>query len=175
MSDREGPSKSRRKRDAAALQALGEALAEFPARELAPLELPDRLLQALEELGHIRAHEARRRQCQFIGRLMREVDPAPLQAFIDERRRPSRMDARMFKLSEDWRDRMLDGGDAVLRDFLSAHPASDEREARQLADTLAAAREGRSGAARRLFRELRAVLEREQGGDRSPGAAALLE
>lgn len=175
MSEREGPSKTRRKREAEALQALGEALAGVPRKELAPLELPDRLLQALEELGRIRAHEARRRQCQYIGRLMRDVDPAPLQAFVDERRRPSRLDARIFKLSEDWRDRMLEGGEPVLQAFLSAHPGTGEQEAAQLAATLGAAREGRSGAARRLFRELRTVIERKQGEEGSPGAAALLE
>ena len=175
MSEREGPSKTRRKREAESLQALGEALAGFQRKELAPLELPDRLLHALEELGRIKSHEARRRQCQYIGRLMREVDPAPLQAFIEERSRPSRMDARMFKLSEDWRDRMLEGGAPVLQAFLSAHPGTGEQDAARLADTLAAAREGRSGAARRLFRELREILQREAGRDGSPGGAALLE
>lgn len=175
MSGAAGPSKSRRKREAETLQALGETLAAYPRAELAPLNLPERLLQAFEELGHIRSHEARRRQCQFIGRLMRDVDPAPLQAFIEARTRPSRLAARQFKETERWRDRMLDGGAVVLQEFLAAHPAASRAEAEALGDTLAAARAGRSGAARRLFRELKAVLERGGGEHVSPGGAALLE
>lgn len=174
MSEREGPSKSRRKRDAEALQDLGEALAAFSRQDLAQFELPDRLLQALEELGAIRSHEARRRHCQFIGRLMRDVDPVPLQAFLDARSRPSRNEARLFKLTEGWRDRMLDGGDAVLQAFTAAHASVSPAETRALEATLAAAREGRSGAARRLFRELKAVVEREHDNG-APAGAALLE
>jgi ribosome-associated protein len=174
VSDHEGPSKSRRKRDAAALQSLGEALAALPRAELAPLQLPERLLQAFEELGPIRSHEARRRHCQFIGRLMREVDPAPLQAFLEARSRPSRVEARLFKLTEGWRDRMLDGGDEVMGAFLATHGTVTAREAQQLEETLAAARAGRSGASRRLFRELKALVERAHDNG-APGGAPLLE
>jgi len=174
VSERRGPSKTRRKRDAAALQSLGEALAAFSRADLAPLELPERLLQAFAELGPIRSHEARRRHCQFIGRLMRDVDPAPLQAFLEARSRPSRIEARLFKLTERWRDRMLEGGDAVLEEFVSAHPTLAPGEIVHLEETLAAAREGRSGAARRLFRELKTLVEREHD-DRAPAGAALLE
>jgi ribosome-associated protein len=174
VSDREGPSKSRRKRDAEALQALGEALAAVPRADLAPLQLPERLLQAFEELGPIRSHEARRRHCQFIGRLMRDVDPAPLQAFLEARSRPSRIEARLFKLTENWRDRMLEGGDEVLQDFVAAHATVTPVERQQLQQTLAAARAGRSGASRRLFRELKTLVEREHGNG-APAGAALLE
>ena len=174
MSEWQGPSKTRRKRDAEALQSLGEALAAFSRADLAPLELPERLLQAFAELGPIRSHEARRRHCQFIGRLMRDVDPAPLQAFLEARSRPSRSAARLFKLTESWRDRMLEGGDAVLQDFVAAHASLTPQEVHQLEETLAAAREGRSGAARRLFRELKTLVEREHGND-APAGAALLE
>ena len=174
MSEREGPSKSRRKRDAEALQSLGEALAALPQEDLAPLELPERLLQAFAELGDINSHEARRRHCQFIGRLMREVDPAPLQAFLEARSRPSRVEARLFKLTEKWRDRMLDDGEAVLQEFMAAHASVTPAERQQLGETLAAARDGRSGASRRLFRELKALVEHEHYNG-APGGAALLE
>lgn len=173
MSEFDGPSKTRRKRDAEALQALGEQLATLGPEDLARFDLPERLLQALEELGRIKSHEARRRQCQFIGRLMRDVDPAPLQAFLEARSKPTRAAARLFKLTEQWRDRMLDGGPAVLQEFLAAHPSVEAAEAEALAATLAGAREGRSGAPRRLFRELKAVVEREHGEGASGGAALL--
>jgi ribosome-associated protein len=168
----EGPSKTRRKRDAAALQALGEALAELPAEALAALELPERLRQALEDYGRISSHEARRRQRQFIGRLMRDVDPEPLQAFLDARRQPGREAARLFRLTEDWRDRLVAEGEPAIKAFLAAHPGAD---AADLADAVTAAREGRSGAAKRLFRMIRAILDHEPAPDGSPRGDALLE
>lgn len=154
--DDELPSKTQRKREAEGLQALGEELAGLPADVLATLELPDRLRQALEELGAIPSHEAQRRHRQFIGRLMRDVDPAPLRAFIEARKRPSREVARLFRATEDWRDRLLDEGETALHAFLAAYPGAD---ATALDETLAAARQGRSGAPKRLFRMLRAVVE----------------
>lgn len=152
----EPPSKTQRKRAAEDLQALGEELAELPGDVLAQLGLPDRLRQALEELAAIPSHEAQRRHRQFIGRLMRDVDPEPLRAFIEARKRPSREAARLFRTTEEWRDRLLDEGEAALQAFLAAYPGAD---AAALDETLGAARQGRSGAPKRLFRMVRAVLE----------------
>lgn len=159
----DGPSKTQRKREAAALQALGEDLAALPADVLATLGLPERLQQALEDLSTIPSHEAQRRHRQFIGRLMRDVDPEPLQKFIDERRRPTRNAARLFRIAEHWRDRLIDEGDAALKAFLSGYPETD---AAALEQTLAAARQGRSGAPKRLFRMIKQVLDERaaQGG-----------
>ncbi|MFU8896045.1 MAG: ribosome biogenesis factor YjgA, partial [Gammaproteobacteria bacterium] len=137
-SDDDAPSKTRRKREAAALQALGEELATLPADVLATLGLPDRLQQALEDLSTIPSHEAQRRHRQFIGRLMRDIDPEPLQKFMDDRRRPTRTAARLFRIAEHWRDRLIDEGDAALQAFLSGYPETD---AAALEETLAAARQ----------------------------------
>ncbi|MDO5537404.1 MAG: ribosome biogenesis factor YjgA [Desulfovibrionaceae bacterium] len=68
------PSRSQRKRDSSALQDLGRDLAELPVRELAALGLAPDLLEAYRELGRISSHEAKRRQMQYIGRLMREEE-----------------------------------------------------------------------------------------------------
>lgn len=168
----EGPSKTRQKREAEALQALGEALAELPAAVLASLELPERLLQALEEYGRIGSHEARRRQRQFIGRLMRHVDPAPLQAFLEDRRRPGREAARLFRLAGEWRDRLLRDGDPALHAFVAAYPGADSAA---LGAALTAAAEGRSGASKRLFRIIRTSVAGEAGQNGSPRGDALLE
>lgn len=168
----EGPSKTRRKRDAEALQSLGEALAELPAEVRASLSLPERLAQALEDYAAIGSHEARRRQRQFIGRLMRDIDPAPLQAFLEARQRPGREAARLFRLAEVWRDRLVVGGETAQRDFIAAHPGVD---AAALAAAVAAAAEGRSGASRRLFKMVRASVESPSDGNTSPRGGALLE
>jgi ribosome-associated protein len=170
--DDDAPSKSQRKRQAAAQQSLGEQLAELPPEALDTLDLPDRLRDALEQLRTISSHEARRRQRQFIGKLMRDLDPEPLQAFIDSHRRPSRESARLFGLTEEWRDRLVAEGDHAVQAFLSAYPKSD---AAALVEAVVAAREGRSGAAKRLFRMLRPIVERHAAGRGSPGGASLLE
>lgn len=168
----QGPSKTRRKRDAEALQSLGEGLAELPAEVRASLDLPERLAQALEQYASIGSHEARRRQRQFIGRLMRDIDPAPLQAFLDARRRPGREAARLFRLAEEWRDRLVSGGEPAQRAFLAAHPGVDPAA---LTAAVSAAVEGRSGASKRLFRMVRASVESPSEGNTSPRGGALLE
>jgi ribosome-associated protein len=170
--EEQGPSKTRRKREAEALQSLGEALAELPDEALDQLDLPERLRQALQDLRGISAHEARRRQRQFIGRLMRDVDPGPLREFIAARERPSREAARLFRLTEDWRDRLVTDGEPALREFLVRHPAVDEAAlSRAIEDT----RSGRSGAPKRLFRLVKTILEQHAAGGQSRAGESLLE
>ncbi len=70
----EAPSRSRRKRDSTALQAVGEQLAALSPSALATLPLTPDLADALAALPRMRTHEARRRQLQYIGRLMREAE-----------------------------------------------------------------------------------------------------
>lgn len=171
--DETAPSKTRRKRDAEALQALGEELAALPAQVLDGLGLPDRLRQALADLGPIRAHEARRRQRQFIGRLMRDVDPEPLQAVIEARRQPGREATRLFREIEGWRDRLVAEGEPAERAFAARHPETDLPA---LAAAVRAAQEGRSGAARKLFRLVKTIIEAGPAcGDGSPEPGRLVE
>lgn len=170
--DDDTPSKSQRKREATAMQSLGEQLAGLPPEALDKLEMPDRLREALEQLRSISSHEAQRRQRQFIGKLMRDLDPAPLQAFIDAHRRPSLESARMFRATETWRDRLVAEGDSAMQAFLAAHPDADEAV---LQEAVVAVRQGRSGAPKRLFRLLRAVIEQRATDHGSPGGATLLE
>ena len=72
------PSKSQRKRDAHALQALGAQLVELPPAHLAQMDLPDALREAVLAAQGMRQHGARMRQMQYIGKLMRQLDPASL-------------------------------------------------------------------------------------------------
>lgn len=168
----EGPSKTRRKRDAEALQALGEALADLPPEALDALDLPERLRQAIDELAAIGSHEAQRRHRQFIGRLMRDVDPAPLQAFIEARARPTREAARLFRVTEAWRDHLCERGDPALRAFLAAYPRA---AAAALETALNDVQAGRSGAAKRLFRLLRSSVDDAAAESSAPGPPTLLE
>ena len=77
------PSKTRLKREMEALQDLGETLVGLDRSRLAELDLPERLVDAIELARGITRHEARRRQMQYVGRLMRDVDPAPIRAALE--------------------------------------------------------------------------------------------
>jgi ribosome-associated protein len=152
------PSKTRRKRDMEALQALGERLVELDAPRLASLDLPETLLDAVALARRTTRHEARRRQMQYIGRLMRDIDPAPLEAaFARWAQGPAEERAR-FAALERWRVRLLDEAGA-LDDFVAEHPDADRAT---LARQIAAAREERTRGGpphhqRALFRALKAL------------------
>jgi ribosome-associated protein len=122
--DAERPSKTRRKKDMHALQALGETLVELSSAQLAEVEMPDDLRDAVLEARRINGHEGRRRQLQYIGRLMRDVDPAPIRAKLDEWRGQSREATAHMHAIERWRDRLIEN-DAALTDFANEHPGAD--------------------------------------------------
>src|SRR4051812_1985586 len=71
-------SKTKRKQEMHALQSLGTALVGLPESQIAALEIPEKLKVAVLEAKRIKSHEARRRQMQYIGRLMRDVDAEPI-------------------------------------------------------------------------------------------------
>jgi ribosome-associated protein len=81
--DPERPSKSARKRAAHALQKLGERLIALKEVELAALNLPETLADAVREARRINSRAGGSRQRQYIGRLMREIDPEPIRAALD--------------------------------------------------------------------------------------------
>lgn len=157
--DHQPVSKSRRKKDMHARQALGEALVALTPAQLSGLGLPERLADAIGEARRIPTFEARRRQMQYIGRLMREVDPDPiarhLSALRNERRRDS---ARQHEL-ERWRSRLL-AEDGALTELVRAYPGLDSQHLRALVRN--ARRELARGdpprAQRALFRALRECL-----------------
>jgi len=118
------PSKSERKRAMHELQALGERLVELDAGRLAELALPERLADAIAQARGITRHEGRRRQLQFIGKLMRDVDPEPLKAALARSQRSSNAARARFAQVERWRDRMLAEADALVQ-FLDAYPGAN--------------------------------------------------
>jgi ribosome-associated protein len=108
------PSKSARKRDHLALQSLGEQLIGLPQQQLDSLKLDERLLDAVVAARSMNAHGALRRQKQLIGKLMRAVDPEPIRTAIDALGRDDRLDKRIFRESEQWRDRITGNDPAAL-------------------------------------------------------------
>ena len=76
-------SRTQKKNEDRALQRLGEQLVALPFGQLETMELPDELLTAIELARKIRSHGARRRQIQYIGALMRHIDPQPIETALD--------------------------------------------------------------------------------------------
>jgi ribosome-associated protein len=156
----ERPSKSQRKRDMTALQDLGEALVKLGADQLKKVELPDDLREAVLEARRITAHEGRRRQLQYVGKLMRGVDPEPIRRSLADLTGGSRESVELMHRCERWRDRLIDD-DAALTELLGAHPDVDVQPLRAL---IRAARRERAIAAplkhaRELYRWLHDTLQ----------------
>jgi ribosome-associated protein len=76
-------SRTQKKNEDRALQSLGEQLVALPIGRLETMELPDELLTAIELAHKIRSHSARRRQIQYIGAIMRHIDPQPIEAALE--------------------------------------------------------------------------------------------
>jgi ribosome-associated protein len=156
------PSKTRRKQEMTALQQLGEELLRLSPAQLARIDLPDALRDALREAQRITAHEGRRRQMQYIGRLMRQVDPEPIRRGLDDATGASRAAVALMHRCERLRDELLED-DGALTDFLHTHPHADVQHLRAL--IRAARRELASGTAprhaRELYRWLHEMLQQE--------------
>lgn len=158
------PSKSARKRAAHAAQDLGAQLIGLREADLAALELPEPLLDAVREARRLTSRAALARQRQYIGKLMRHIDTAEIEAAIAARAGASAADSEMLKRVERWRERLLAEGDAAL-DALEAAQAPIDRAG--LAALLATARDARTSpaartaASRALFRALRSLISRK--------------
>lgn len=125
------PSRSQKKREVEALQDLGALLVELPAAQFKRMELPDDLRAAVAACRKITQNGALRRQKQFIGKLMRAVDPAPIQAQLDAFNGVNAAETARLHQAERWRDKLF-ADSAALTDFLNAYPAADATRLRQL-------------------------------------------
>jgi ribosome-associated protein len=125
------PSKSRRKSDALALQALGAQLVGLHRTQLDQLPLPETLRDAIDAARHIRGHEGRRRQLQYIGKLMRNVDAAPIRARIDGWQSVAVEETARLHLLERWRERLL-ADPAALSELADTCPGADMQQVRTL-------------------------------------------
>jgi ribosome-associated protein len=149
-------SKTRRKREMLDLQALGGALAALPEAQLARLQLPEELREAILEARRIRSHEAKRRQMQYIGRLMREVDAQPIRAQLAAVEGSSAQAAAAHRRLEAWRERLLED-DSALTDFAAAHPGADLQALRTVIRN--SRQEQKQGKPPRAYRELFRMLK----------------
>jgi ribosome-associated protein len=153
-------SKTRRKHAMHALQDLGEALIALDPPRLATLDLPERLHDAILAARSITRHEARRRQLQYVGKLMRKIDPAPIEAALaDWAQGPAQARARFAEI-ERWRERLLDDP-AALDAFRAAYPGAESSDLHPLIEDARAERaQGRPPHHyRALFRAVKGIVE----------------
>jgi len=154
------PSRSQHKREAEALQKLGEELIALPQKQLLEIHLPDTLRVAIDLARRLTSHGALRRQRQYIGRLMRDLDPAPIRTKLDELRSADRVSRARFQQAERWRERLLSEGDAALTEFLERFPQADSAHLRRLLReaTRSSTEDRVPSQARELFRYLHELL-----------------
>jgi ribosome-associated protein len=128
------PSRTELKRESTELQKLGEDLLTLRGDLMARLALPEKLQDALAEVKRITNFEGRRRQMQFVGKLMRHLDDEALQAVRDalaEQRGGSAQETMALHAAERWRDDLIARDDA-LTEWLAAHPKTDVQQLRAL-------------------------------------------
>ena len=168
------PSKSARKRERLALQALGEALIGLPVPSLGEVPLDERLREAVLEARGMQSRGALRRQRQLIGKLMRSADAEAIRGALARLGQNDRRATRLFHDAENWRDRICAEGTAAIAEF-AADTDGDTRALARLAEELAAAtgEDRRRSLRRRIFREVHSGLCRlRQSATRSADAVA---
>jgi ribosome-associated protein len=156
------PSKTRRKKDSHDLQDLGEALVAMPDNRLVDLPMDESLLDAIRQYRVTRSFEGRRRQMQFIGKLMRRTDPEPLREAVAAMQLGHAKDSLALHDAERWRAELIASDDA-LTDWMAEYPQSDVQQMRSLIRAArkdaSAVPEQRSG---RAFRELFKFIRQNQ-------------
>jgi ribosome-associated protein len=157
--DDEGPSKSQLKREALALTALGEQLTQLSNDKLQQLGLPGAIEDAVAQARDMKASGARKRQLQFLGKLLRHEDPAPIQEAIEKLEQASKANHQLHHQAEAWRDRILADNDQIQA-FVGQYPHADRQQLRQLAR--AGNKEQQANqppkSARKLFRLIRDTI-----------------
>jgi ribosome-associated protein len=159
----EPPSKTKRKQEMHALQDIGEQLVGLNKDRLAQINLPETLLDAVIEAKRLTGHEARRRQMQYLGKLMRSVDEEPIRAKLDEWNNVTRVQGAKFHALERWRERLLTEEQA-LSDLVAEYARADIQQIRTLIRN--AQKEAAAGkppkSSRALFKLLREMIEEDK-------------
>lgn len=127
-------SRTELKRESEELQKLGEQLMSLRAELFDRLQLPDKLVEAMAQARRITNFEGKRRQMQYVGKLMRQLDEdelAAARAALDEQRHGSARESQALHEAERWRDDLVER-DEALQDWLDAHPDTDTQQLRAL-------------------------------------------
>jgi ribosome-associated protein len=165
----EKPSKSALKREMTELQVLGAELVGLSRDQLRKLDLPEPLLEAVRDAQRFTQHGAHRRQLQFIGKLMRTLDPVPIRAALDEIKGLSAAATARMHAVEHLRTCFLED-ERVITEIAADYPQADLQHLRQLRRN--ALKEQQQAKPPRAFRELYRVLRELQSAGETPNAPA---
>jgi ribosome-associated protein len=152
-------SRTRLKKEATALQKMGERLVRLSDDQLNRMELPQALLEAIRTVRTITSRGARRRQMQYIGTLMRKVDAEPIEQALLEIEQGDYRQARTFQRIEAWRDRLVGGDDDLIDEIVDALPEASRQRLGQLVRSARKEKEKNAPpkSARNLFRYLKSL------------------
>jgi ribosome-associated protein len=153
-------SRTKKKLEDRALQALGEQLVALSPEQIEKIDLEVELREALIFAGKTKKHGARRRQMQYIGTLMRHIDPEPIRRALDNIRLGDLHQARTFRKIEQWRDAIIEGNDQIIEEILNTCPDAERQRLSQLARNARKSAKTEKGvkASRVLFRYLKVVV-----------------
>ncbi len=157
----EGKSRTKAKHEVEALQRLGERLIELSKEQIKSMAIPDDLKREVLFAKTITRHGAKRRQLQYIGSIMRDIDPESVVTAIDRLSMARAMASSKFKKMEQLRDELIQGNQTSLNSFIDDHPQADRQRLRQLArnakNEIAAEKPPKSS--RALFKYIRELTE----------------
>jgi len=153
-------SKTKRKAQADAAQAIGKKLVELPMDKLEQLALPETLHEAIVEAKRLTSNGGLRRQHQYIGRLMRDLDTDPIVEQLTRWEGKHSEENAKFHALERWRDQLLADADALSK-FLDLHPHADRQQLRTLVRNAQAEVKAEKAPKfqRALFKMIREVVE----------------
>ena len=153
------PSKTKIKKQMHELQDLGAELVGLGKDQLAQLDIPENLRDAIREMHRINKFGAQRRQMQYIGKLMRDVETGPIIARLNAWKGISQQHVAYMHQLERWRERLLED-DAALTELLAKHPGADAQKLRTLIRNTHKEREAQKPPRhfRELFQALREIF-----------------
>ena len=171
-SDSEGPSKSELKRQMTELQKLGEQLLHLQHRALEKMQLPQSLMEAVLLARRIKSREGKRRQLQYIGKLMRTIDAEPIRLQLLQREQGHQQINRQFHQLEQLRDQLLGNGVSEIDSVIARFPMADRTRLGQLVRAASKEQEQLQApkSSRKLFRYLRELAEHSDQGLEDPAA-----
>jgi ribosome-associated protein len=151
------PSRSQLKRDSQELRDMGAQLVQMPNAHLDKITMDNTLLAAIKEARRLKSNDARRRQIQYIGKLMRNMDLTEIRHSVEKLNHQSQTFRQHFAMLEQWRDRLIDEGNDAIEEFLTAFPNADRQQIRNLSRQ--AGREKNDSAKSKLFKYLKEISD----------------
>jgi len=125
-------SKSQLKRDSQKLRDMGEQLVHMAENQLQKFDLDKSLRAAIYEARRLKSRDAKRRQIQYIGKLMRHLDVTGIERTLDKLNHQSQTYRQHFAKLEQWRDRLINEGNSAIEELMAIYPNADRQQLRNL-------------------------------------------